>query len=154
MFEMINVKNDILDLMAGLELTPNMESLLRRAITELSATIIIISDSNTEFISHSLEVRQLSGLITKMITNPASWTEDGRLTVAPYHHTDMDKGEIIEDYLNTCGKKYPFVCYVGDGRNDFKAAIKLTENDLMCVREGYSLQKYIPQKEEEGLKIR
>ena len=151
---MLHFKTDILGLMEGLELTPNMESLLRRAINELSATIIIISDSNTEFISHILEVKGLSELITKVITNPASWTEDGRLTVAPYHHRDMDKGEIIEDYLKTCGKQYPFVCYVGDGRNDFKAAMKLTENDLMCVREGYSLQKYIPQKAEEGHLIR
>ena len=46
--------------MAGLELTQNMEALLRRAVSELSATIIIISDSNTEFIAHILEVRKLS----------------------------------------------------------------------------------------------
>ena len=99
-------------------------------------------------------MRKLSDLVTQVITNPASWTEEGRLTVAPFHHQDMDKGEIIEDFLKNCGKDYPFVCYVGDGRNDFKAAMKLSENDLMCVREGYSLQKYIPQKEAEGQVIR
>ena len=77
-----------MSLMAGLELTPNMESLLRRSVEQLAATIIIISDSNTEFIRHILEARRLAHLVDKVFTNPASWAEDGRLTIGPYHHQE------------------------------------------------------------------
>ena len=45
--------------MAGLELTPNMSSLIEESVAELKATVIIISDSNTEFIDHILAARNL-----------------------------------------------------------------------------------------------
>jgi len=156
-------KEDILSLMAGLELTPNMESLLQRSVEQLAATIIIISDSNTEFIRHILEARRLAHLVDRVFTNPASWTEDGRLTIGPYHHQEsctlstknLCKGQIMEDYLQSCGKSFTHICYVGDGKNDFCPSLRLAEEDVTCVREGYSLQKYIQNKMEgEGYEIK
>ena len=52
--------------MAGLELTPNMSELIRRSVEELGATVIIISDSNTEFIEHILKERSLHHLVDKV----------------------------------------------------------------------------------------
>merc|ERR1719222_318377 len=59
-------KQEILDLMAGLQFTPNMQRLLEETYDSLNATIIIIiSDSNTEFI-HILKERGLSGRVDKV----------------------------------------------------------------------------------------
>ena len=148
--------------MGGLELTPSMDKLLRLAVEELSATIIIISDSNSEFISHILKVRKLDHLVDQVFTNPASWSSDGLLSILPYHHQEtcklstknLCKGQIMEDYLKNCGKTFSFICYVGDGKNDFCPSLRLTEKDLVGVREGFSLQKYIPQMEKDGYSIR
>ena len=78
--------------MAGLKFTPHMDKLLELSVKELGATIIIISDSNTVFINHILEVNNLDKLVDKVFTNPAEWTEDGRLTIKPYHHQVLGGG--------------------------------------------------------------
>ena len=148
--------------MGGLDLTPSMDKLLRKSVEELSATIIIISDSNSQFISHILKVKNLDHLVDKVFTNPASWSQDGLLSIQPYHHQEscklstknLCKHSIMEDYIKNCGRSFSFVCYTGDGKNDFCPSLRLSENDLVCVREGYSLQKYIPQMEKEGRIIR
>ena len=72
--------------MAGLELTPNMSQLIRRSVEDLGATVIIISDSNTEFIDHILRERNLHHLVDKVFTNPANWNSEGKLLIQPYHH--------------------------------------------------------------------
>ena len=86
MFDWIIDQNEILSLMAGLELTPNMSELIRRSVEELGATVIIISDSNTEFIEHILKERNLRQLVDKVFTNPANWNSEGKLFIKPYHH--------------------------------------------------------------------
>ena len=148
--------------MTTLELTPNMETLMRTAVEELGATIIIISDSNSQFIEHILKFRKLDKLVEKIFTNPASWSEDETLLIQPYHHQDhcklstknLCKGQIMEDYLKSCGKTFSYICYVGDGKNDFCPSLRLAAGDIVCVREGYSLQKYIPQMDKDGHSIR
>ena len=148
--------------MAGLQFTPNMQRLLEEAVDSLNATIIIISDSNSEFINHILKERGLSGRVDKVFTNPANWSEEGKLKILPYHHQEtcklstenLCKGQILEDYIKGCGKEFNFVCYVGDGRNDFCPSLRLCENDLVCVRQEFSLEKYIPKMEEKGFKVK
>ena len=147
--------------MGDLEFTPNMQQLLEKSV-ELSATIIIISDSNSEFINHILKTKKVDHLVERVFTNPAEWSSDGLLTIKPYHHQETDKlstknlgkGLILEDYIKNCGKDFSFVCYVGDGKNDFSPALRLSDNDLVCVREGFSLEKYIPKMEKEGYQIK
>lgn len=155
-------KQEILDLMSGLQFTPNMQRLLEETVDSLNATVIIISDSNSEFINHILKERGLSDRVDKVFTNPAIWSEQGKLEIRPYHHQEtctlstknLCKGQILEDYIKGCGKEFNFVCYVGDGRNDFCPSLRLVENDLVCVRQGFSLEKYIPKMEEKGFKVR
>ena len=72
--------------MAGLGFTSNMSNLLEESVKDLGATIIIISDSNSVFINHILEVQKMDHLVDKVFTNPAHWTEDGKLLIQPYHH--------------------------------------------------------------------
>jgi len=43
---------------------------------------------------------------------------------------------------------------VGDGKNDFCPSLRLSTGDVTCVREGFSLEKYIPQMEDKGHKIK
>jgi len=151
-------RDEILALMAGLVLTPNMQDLLTLAVSRLGATIAIISDSNSVFIEHILQIQGLDHCIHKVFTNPAKWSESGLLQIEPYHHQEtcqlstknLCKGQILEDYVKTFDKKFDFVVYVGDGRNDFCPSLRLAQEDLVCVRQGYSLEKYIPQMAEEG----
>lgn len=155
-------KPEILELMANLKFTPNMQRLLEEAVDSLEATIIIISDSNSEFIHHILKEYKLSERVDKVFTNPARWTEEGKLEIGPYHHQEtcklstenLCKGQILEDYISESKKEFNFVCYVGDGRNDFCPSLRLSENDLTCVRKGFSLEKYIPQMEQKGFKVK
>ena len=155
-------KPEILELMANLKFTPNMQRLLEEAVDNLEATIIIISDSNSEFIHHILKEYKLSERVDKVFTNPARWTEEGKLEIGPYHHQEtcklstenLCKGQILEDYISESKKEFSFVCYVGDGRNDFCPSLRLSENDLTCVRQGFSLEKYIPQMEQKGFKVK
>merc|ERR1719397_2181293 len=69
-------KQEILNLMSDLQFTPNMQRLLEEAVDNLNATIIIISDSNSEFINHILKERGLSDRVDKVFTNPATWSEE------------------------------------------------------------------------------
>ena len=73
-------------MMSGLQFTPNMKDLLEKTVKDMGATIIIISDSNSVFIDHILKVNKLDHLVDKVFTNPASWTEEGKLVIQPYHH--------------------------------------------------------------------
>eukprot|EP00092_Neocalanus_flemingeri_P024558 GFUD01026636.1.p1 GENE.GFUD01026636.1~~GFUD01026636.1.p1 ORF type:complete len:243 (+),score=66.13 GFUD01026636.1:44-772(+) len=153
---------EILSLMAGMAFTPHMISLLEESVRDLGATIIIISDSNSVFIEHILKVRKLDHLVDKVFTNPANWTKEGKLVIKPYHHQEtctlstknLCKGQILEDYISTSGKGFNLVCYVGDGKNDFCPSLRLSDSDLVCVREGFSLEKYIPQMTEKGHHIK
>merc|ERR1712080_417342 len=103
------------DLTAGLEFTPNMKVLLEHAVSRLGATIIIISDSNSVFISHILSVQGLTSLVDTVFTNPARWTESGLLEISPYHHQEtctlstktLCKGQILEEYIHQSGGSTP-----------------------------------------------
>ena len=72
--------------MASLQLTPNMFQLIQNSVKDLGATIIIISDSNSEFIAHILKEKGLDHLVDKVFTNPAQWNSDNKLLIQPYHH--------------------------------------------------------------------
>ena len=72
--------------MASLELSPNMQGLLEESVDKLAATVIIISDSNSEFIREILRVRGLEDRVDRVFTNPATWRQDGLLEIQPYHH--------------------------------------------------------------------
>lgn len=150
---------DILSLMSNLDFVEGMKHLLESAVADLKATIIIISDSNTVFIDHILEVKGCKELFDEVFTNPAKW-EDGKLLIEPYHDQDscklstrnLCKGQIMEEYVDKCaknGKQFSFKAYVGDGKNDYCPSLRLSDSDLVFAREGYSLQKEIEKTNQE-----
>ncbi|GLV37737.1 uncharacterized protein CBL_06562 [Carabus blaptoides fortunei] len=53
---------------------------------------------------------------------------------------NLCKGMIMEDFVKQqaeSGVVYNQIVYAGDGKNDFCPILRLSENDLACVREGY-----------------
>ena len=65
---------------------------------------------------------------------------------------NLCKGKVMLEYIKK--QNYSFVCYAGDGGNDFCPIQKLTQNDLAFVRKGYALEKKIPKmKESRGLVV-
>jgi len=167
-FELLHQNNvtqvDILALMSSLEFTDGMETLLKKAVEDLSATIIIVSDSNSIFIQHILEVKNLSDLVDKVFTNPA-WWDNGKLCITPFHDQDscqlstrnLCKGQIVEDYLRDSkekGKTFSYIGYVGDGKNDYCPSLRLAESDIVFPRLGYTLEKVIMEEKDKTDKIK
>ncbi|XP_014665990.1 PREDICTED: pyridoxal phosphate phosphatase PHOSPHO2-like isoform X2 [Priapulus caudatus] len=113
---------------------------------------IIISDSNSILIDYILKDKNLKGFITAVFTNSAKFTEEGKLTLEPFHHQDwcelssknLCKGDILEKYIaarRTEGVTFTTVAFVGDGRNDLCPSLRLREQDLIFPRVGYQLVK-------------
>lgn len=103
--------------------------------TTSGGEVIIISDANTFYIDHILNVKGVRGHISRIITNPATFREDGLLmiekhTVNPPHGcsrcaVNLCKGKELLSHLSE--KPFDRVVYLGDGRNDFCPATKLSE---------------------------
>jgi len=111
---------------------------------------IIISDSNSVFIEEWLSHNNLTECVRRVFTNPASFNEDGLLTIKPYHHQEwcklstenLCKGHILQEYLAERGEegvKFDAVAYVGDGQNDLCPALKLSKDDFLFPRTGFPL---------------
>lgn len=115
--------------------------------------MIILSDSNSFFISSYLKSKQCEDLFSTVLTNSAIFCEDGSLKVEEYHIQDhcsisarnLCKGEALKNFIgrrmldhNTV---YKCVNYVGDGENDLCPCTKLNSRDRIFPREGYSLDR-------------
>lgn len=64
-------------------LTPGVPEMLAR-LKELGCDIIIISDANHVFINEPLKAAGLNHLIKTVFTNPASFNDDGLLSLQPF----------------------------------------------------------------------
>lgn len=115
--------------------------------------MIILSDSNSFFISSSLKALSLQNAITTVLTNPARFTTGGQLIIDEYHIQDyctlsarnLCKGEVLKNYI---GKRmlehntvYTCINYIGDGENDLCPSTKLSSRDRVFPRVGYSLAR-------------
>lgn len=115
--------------------------------------MIILSDSNSYFISSYLKAKSLDGLFSTVLTNPARFSGDGQLLIDEYHVQDhctmsarnLCKGEALKNFI---GKRmldhntvYTCINYVGDGENDLCPSTKLSSRDRIFPREGYSLDR-------------
>ena len=127
------------------------------------ADLIIISDANSVYIEESLKNAGIYDEFTKIFTNPAEFTPEGRLTVTPFTNQtqspncakNMCKGTVLQDYIKNSAQEYSFICYAGDGGNDFCPIQRLSENDLAFVRKGFALEAKIPKmKETKGLEVK
>ena len=83
-------KEDYFKVLDAIHFVPGILELLKRLREpELDAEVIIISDSNSEFIGRILKQNGLESAFDKVFTNPAEFNEDGHLIVKPYHHQVM-----------------------------------------------------------------
>lgn len=115
--------------------------------------IIILSDSNSFFISSYLKSIGLENLISTVLTNPAKFTDDGQLLIDEYHIQDycnlssrnLCKGEALKNYIGKMmlDHKTVYTCvnYVGDGENDYCPSSKLSPRDRIFPRQGYTLER-------------
>ncbi len=155
-------KEDILNFIRQMPWVDGAVNLIKKLKNDLKADIIIISDANSIYIDESLKQQGLREYFQEIFTNPAQFgDQNGRLCVTPFtHQTDCDlsernlcKGKVMLDFIGH--KNYDFVCYAGDGGNDFCPIEKLNANDLAFVRKGYALEKKIPRmKEKRGLEVK
>ncbi len=117
--------------------------------------VIIISDSNSEFIKCIMEAAEYNQIIHTTYTNPAYFDEHGCLNIAYYHTQDwcemstrnLCKGHILDTHikeaLNQRNLTFTHVAYVGDGHNDLCPSLRLRECDVTFPRLGYTLIKEI-----------
>ncbi len=126
--------------------------------------VIIISDSNTEFIECIMEAAGHKKLIKAIYTNPAVFDERGCLQISYYHDQDwcklstrnLCKGHILDEHINKARDDrnitFSHVAYVGDGHNDLCPSLRLRAEDVTFPREGYTLIKEIQKLERGKLK--
>ncbi|XP_029110185.1 putative phosphatase phospho1 [Scleropages formosus] len=119
--------------------------------------IVLVSDANTFFIETWLRRAGARHQFLKIFTNPASFNEDGRLLLGPYHAhgcprcpENMCKQVIVRDYLarrtQERGRPFQRVFYVGDGANDFCPSLILGPRDTAFARQDYPMHKLIVEK--------
>jgi len=142
--------------MRQLEFTEGVADMLKVLKDELQAEIIIISDSNTLFISELLDEADLSGYVKEVFTHPAHFDDKGCLqitrlnpeVVCPEGKGRMCKGHILQEYLERRQREedgigFDVVAYIGDGLNDFHPVTQLRETDFAFVRQGFALEKHL-----------
>ncbi len=140
---------------------------MKELLTELSKDefeVIIISDSNSEFIKTILDAAGLGSVVHTSYTNPAHWDEDGCLRINFYHVQDwcklstqnLCKGHILDAHIDEALKqrdvRFSNVVYVGDGKNDLCPSLRLRECDVTCPRKGFYLERAITELEAGKLK--
>ncbi|KAG8863570.1 hypothetical protein FRB96_008310 [Tulasnella sp. 330] len=163
-------KQEVLDALRSMPFHPAMV----RAIKSLKGrpspetTFLCLSNANQVYIDTILEARGLTHIFDEIITNPATWTDDGLLQVrrrinpsAKQHSChvgcspNMCKGEELEAYLSRKGGLDSFekLIYIGDGSNDFCPILRLREKDLALARTQRGLERRIKEEgAEAGLK--
>jgi 2,3-diketo-5-methylthio-1-phosphopentane phosphatase len=118
----------------------------------LGCKMYIVSDANSMFIDTVLDNLELKHCFDEIHTNPVS-IKDGRLRIKPYHddrrlgphrcklcRRNICKGMILDSLPIVDGK--PRV-YLGDGKGDYCAIMRLNEQDHALVRRGYPLENVI-----------
>ena len=157
--------NQILECMSEIKFSPGMIELLNN-LDQSKTEVIIISDSNSIFIEHILDVNGIRDRVSKVFTNPAQFNDQGQLELQMYHFQEscslstvnLCKGQILESYIAERANQnhnFSHIVYVGDGHNDFCPSLRLSEKDFVFHREGFSLGTYIEKMQnEKGLKIK
>ncbi|KAK1312058.1 Inorganic pyrophosphatase 2 [Acorus calamus] len=141
---------DISDCLKTVPLHPETISAIKTAYA-LGCELRIVSDANKFFIETILNQHGLLECFSEINTNPTFIDEYGKLRILPYHdfHSashgcsnpcppSMCKGLIIkqiQDLMSSEGKKR--IIYIGDGKGDYCASLKLTEEDFMLPRKNF-----------------
>lgn len=146
-------RNDMLEAIENIPEVTGMKELIRRLYETQDTDVVVVSDSNSQFISHWCRHNGIVEYLKDVFTNPAEFDANELLNIHPYHHqtacslssVNLCKGSILEDYLleqqKSNGVAYKKIFYVGDGNNDLCPILRLGKDDVGCARKGYRLQK-------------
>ncbi|XP_058821211.1 pyridoxal phosphate phosphatase PHOSPHO2-like isoform X2 [Topomyia yanbarensis] len=141
-----------LDILSAIRSIPEVAG-MKTCIAEMAKNnfhIIIVSDSNSEFIKVWSDFNEIGQYIHTTFTNPAKFNGNGALEVHPFHHQtecslssrNLCKGKIVDDFLDNqsvvANTEYEQIFYIGDGRNDVCPMLRLKDNGFACPREGYA----------------
>ena len=154
-------REEIIDWIKKIKPFEAMESFLKKAKDNPLVDVVIISDSNTIFISTILKQRpECLTAVDEIHTNRGVFDSTGRLHVTRYHaHScphctttpNMCKGIVLKAILGR--HKYSQVVYVGDGRNDMCPCVSvLNEGDHVIARKDYPLAKKLQDPSSEPIK--
>lgn len=144
-------REDVIALLESIELIESMRLSLDKIIANKSTDVVVISDANILSIQTILNKYNYSQHVT-VYSNPATFDDKGQLVVSPYHshccirchsNPNMCKGLIIHGIMSE--RTYSKVVYVGDGSNDYCAAMHLLPRDHVVARKGYGMAKRIVQ---------
>ncbi|XP_021949604.1 probable phosphatase phospho2 isoform X2 [Folsomia candida] len=133
---------DMKELITKMNPTPEIHH--RKSLSD--SKLFIISDANDIFINTFLN--SINVTADCIITNKASITTRGALHIDPYENSDcpicpknLCKGSALEEHIKS--SSFSVVVYVGDGHNDICPGIKLSDQDFLFARRGYSLEKIL-----------
>lgn len=143
-------KNDIVTAITSIPEVTGMVELIQ-TLVKMNFEVIIISDSNTEFIRCWCEANGITKSISNVYSNPASFDENDLLTIRPFHkqtscqlsQMNLCKGQVLEEHIarrsTSDGSSFDKVFYIGDGNNDYCPITKLRNEDFGCARVGFKL---------------
>lgn len=130
--------------------------LIKRRCVDLSQ-VKVLSDANVFFIDEVLRAHGVRGLVDEIVSNPVleePRTDNGiialrviRFIRPPARHAcpicplNLCKGDVISAHLGQ--GIYDRVIFVGDGMNDFCAALKLRSTDVLFARKHFGLEKLL-----------
>lgn len=144
-------KSEIIDAVRKIPEVPGMINCLKY-LSSNNFDIIIISDSNSEFITQWNEYQNISKYVNAVFTNPAEFNGEQLLLVNPFHHqtecsissSNLCKGKVLNDYLlhkQNNDVVYDNVLFVGDGFHDICGMLKLNSNGFACPRINYAAER-------------
>ncbi|KAI8837402.1 phosphatase phospho-type [Chytriomyces cf. hyalinus JEL632] len=147
-------KDAIIRAMRTFAFNPDMLQLFA-LVKERGGDIAVVSDANTVFITEFFASQNATHFISDTASNPASWTTDGRLHVAPRTNSTTPHGCTSTCPVNLCKgfevgqykTQYDRVLFVGDGERDFCGMSKLGPRDVALGRLGHSLESLLIERE-------
>lgn len=151
-------KSQIKDTIESIPEVVGFRTLFKQLFDANNVDVIIISDSNSEFIKFWCDFNDVSKYIKQIYTNQAHFSDDGVLNVRPYHHQtecnlsseNLCKGLVLENFVRNQLEQvhimYDKIFYVGDGHNDICPVLRLGSQDFGFARNGYRMQKEIDKK--------
>jgi len=151
-------RKEIEDALRIMPFHPAMARAVRylKTIRDPDTTFLCLSNSNWVYINTILEHQGLTDIFDEIITNSATWTDDGLLKIrrridpdGPQHNCtvgcspNMCKGEELEAFIARTGRKFDRVVYIGDGSNDFCPILRMGSSDIAYVRRYRGLEARI-----------
>jgi 2,3-diketo-5-methylthio-1-phosphopentane phosphatase len=114
---------------------------------------IIISGSNILFVDWVTKKHNIDHIFTKFYSNKAFECKENIIKLHPTHKHDCEicnpaqcKNKVLSEFLNENKKINKFFdrkIYIGDGENDYCPSKLFHENDYLCARENYKLDKMV-----------